>query len=92
MYKKDYYEVSNAIFQVYDEGKLSVGDKLESPPYSRLDMDKITGMFSSDIVNRMKKLNKSAGVYDYIVANKDVIYFSFGASLQSIDGQKRKRS
>lgn len=86
LYRNDYLEVSDAIFQAYDEGELSVGDQLHSPPHSTLDLEKIETLYSKDIVKKMKRLNRNAGVYTYIVADEDVIYFSFGAFFQSISG------
>ena len=70
LYQNDFYTVSDAIFQAYDDGEISVGEH-----------------FSSDeIINKMEKLEKYAGVYRYILVDKDVIYFSFGAVFQSISG------
>lgn len=86
LYRNDYLDVSDAIFQSYDEGKIYVTDQFHSPPYSRMDMEKIESLYTDDVIKKMKKLNKHAGVYSYILADQDVIYFSFGAVLQSISG------
>lgn len=86
LYQNDYLAVSEAIFQAYDEGEITVGDEFGSPPYKAYDLDKLNALFSANIVKHMKILNRSAGIYDYILADEDVVYFSFGASLQSIDG------
>ena len=86
IYQDDFYAVSNAVFQAYDEGKLAVGEQFASPPYSTSDLDRLRSVFSEDVIRKMKKLNRSAGVYSYIAADKDVVYFSFGAVFQSISG------
>jgi len=86
LYRKDYYHVAEAIFQAHDEGEISVGDQFHSPPYSTLDIEKLESHYTEDVINKMKKLNKNAGVYTYIVAGQDVIYFSYGAFFQSISG------
>ncbi len=70
LYQNDFYAVSDAVFKAYDEGELSVGEH-----------------FSSDeIMRKMDKLERSAGVYSYDFVDKDVIYFSFGAVLHTISG------
>ncbi|WML52270.1 hypothetical protein RCG17_23255 [Neobacillus sp. PS3-12] len=81
MYKEDYFAVSDAIFQAYDQEKLPMGKQINTSELNRFE-----DIFPKTIINKMKKLNDSAGVYAYIVADKDVIYFSFGATFQSIDG------
>ncbi len=86
IYRKDYFHVSEAIFQSYDEGEISVGDQYHSPPYSTQNIVKLESHYTEDVINTMKKLNKNAGVYTYILADQDVIYFSFGAFFQSISG------
>ncbi|WP_318617547.1 hypothetical protein [Sporosarcina sp. YIM B06819] len=69
-YQKDFYAVSDAVFQAYDEGEISIGKH-----------------FSSDeIVKKMEKLKRSAGVGNYTLVDKDVIYFSFGAFFHTISG------
>lgn len=70
LYQIDFYAVSDAVFQAYDDSEISVGEH-----------------FSNDeIVNKMEKLEKTAGVFGYILVDKDVIYFNFGAIFQSISG------
>lgn len=86
LYQKDFYSVSDAIFQAYDEGDVSVEEQFASPPFSTYDLDELKAVFSDKIINKMEKLNRSAGIYTYIVADEDVIYFSFGAVFQSISG------
>ncbi|MTV47369.1 hypothetical protein GJ688_00050 [Heliobacillus mobilis] len=86
LYQKEYLAVSDAIFLAYDQGKLSLGEEFTSPPYSISGVDKQKSRFSEEVVHKMGTLHKSAGVNSYIVADQDVIYFSFGANLQSIDG------
>lgn len=86
LYRDDYFAVSDAIFQAYDDGKVLVGDQFASEPYSTSDLDRMNTFFSNKVINKMKKLNRSAGVNTYIVADEDVIYFSFGAVFQSISG------
>lgn len=86
IYRKDYFYVSEAIFQVYDEGEISVGDQYHSPPYSPRDIEKLEAYYTENVINKMKRLNKNAGVYTYILADQDVIYFSFGAFFQSVSG------
>lgn len=70
LYQNDFYAVSDAIFQAYDDGKVSVGEH-----YS-----------SNEIEKKMEKLERSAGVYSYDLVDEDVIYFSFGAVFHSISG------
>lgn len=70
LYQNDFYAVSDAIFQAYDDGKVSVGERYPS----------------NEIEKKMEKLERSAGVYSYDLVDKDVIYFSFGAVFQSISG------
>jgi len=70
LYQNDFYAISDAIFQAYDDGEISVGE----------------GFSSHEIVKKMEKLKRSTGVYGYILVDKDVIYFSFGAVFQSISG------
>ena len=86
LYREDYFYVSDAIFQAYDEGKISIKDQYQSPRYNTLDLDKLESLYSENVINKMKKLNRNAGVYTYILADEDVIYFSFGAFFQSISG------
>ncbi|OAB28354.1 hypothetical protein PMSD_22785 [Paenibacillus macquariensis subsp. defensor] len=86
IYQDEFIAVSDAIFKAYDLGKLSIGEEFASPPYRTYDLDRLNTLFSAKIVNKMKKVNRSAGVYTYILADKDVIYFSFGAVFQSISG------
>ena len=69
-YQNDFYAVSDTVFQAYDDGEIAVGER-----------------FSSDvIINKMEKLEKTTGVYNYFLVDEDVIYFSFGAFFQSISG------
>ncbi|MFJ7933821.1 hypothetical protein [Sporosarcina sp. NPDC096371] len=70
LYQNDFFDVSDAIFQAYDDGKVSVGEH-----YS-----------SKEIMGKMEKLERSAGVYGYDLVDKDVIYFNFGAVFHSIRG------
>lgn len=84
--ENDYIYVSEAIFEAYDEGKMEVGDQFHSPPYSTMDEEELVSIFPAEVINKMKKLNKNAGVYTYIVADEDVVYFSFGSFFQSING------
>ena len=49
LYQNDFYAVSDAVFQAYDDGKVSVGDHFSS----------------NGIVGKMEKLERSAGVYGY---------------------------
>lgn len=77
LYQKDYYTVANAIFQAYDEEKISLGDEFSS---NDLDLDKINSIFPNNIVKDMKKLSRYAGVYVYAVSEKDVIYFYFASA------------
>ncbi|MBC9783063.1 hypothetical protein H1S01_00905 [Heliobacterium chlorum] len=86
LYQEEYLAVSDAIFQAYDQGKLSLGEEFTSPPYSILGVDKQNSRFPEEVAHKMDTLHKSAGVNSYIVADQDVIYFCFGANLQSIDG------
>lgn len=86
LYRNDFFYVAEAIFQAYDEGEISVGDQYHSPPYSKMDIEEIESHYTENVMNKMKRLNKNAGVYTYIVADEDVIYFSFGAFFQSISG------
>lgn len=86
IYQKNYFSVSDAIFQAYDEGRVSVEDQFASPPFSTYDLKRLNATFASEIVDEMKALNRTAGVYTYILADEDVVYFSFGAVSQSIDG------
>lgn len=86
MYQDDFYAVSEAVYQAYDEGKLVVGEQFASPPYSTYDLDRLRSLFSEDVVRKMGKLNRSTGVYAYIAADEDVVYFSYGAFFQSISG------
>lgn len=86
IYKSTYYQVADAIFNAYDAKKIKIGDQFQSPPYATYDMDRISVNFEKDIINCMKKLNKNAGVYTYIMADDDVVYFSFGANFQSVEG------
>ena len=86
LYREDYFYVSDAIFQAYDEGKISIKDQYQSPRYNTLDLDKLESLYSENVINKMRKLNRNAGVYTYILADEDVIYFSFGAFFQSISG------
>ena len=86
LYREDYFYVSDAIFQAYDEGKISIKDQYQSPRNNTLDLDKLESLYSENVINKMRKLNRNAGVYTYILADEDVIYFSFGAFFQSISG------
>lgn len=86
IYQEDFNAVSDAVFQAYDESKLAVGEQFSSPPYSTSDLDRLRSVFSEDVIRKMKKLNRSAGVYTYIAADEDVVYFSYGAVFQSISG------
>ncbi|OAB40397.1 hypothetical protein [Paenibacillus antarcticus] len=86
IYQDEFMAVSDAIFKAYDEGRVSIGEEFASPPYATYDLDRLSTLFSDKILNKMKKVNRSAGVYTYILADKDVIYFSFGAVFQSISG------
>jgi len=70
LYQNDFYAVSDAIFQAYDDGKVSVGEH-----YS-----------SNKIVGKMDKLERAAGVRSYYLVDEDVIYFSFGAAFHTISG------
>ncbi|RST59356.1 hypothetical protein D5F11_012220 [Siminovitchia terrae] len=85
-YRNDFYAVANAIFEAYDEGKVSIGNQYHSPSYSTNDLEELESLFPGNIIQTMDRLNKSAGVHTYIVADKDVIYFSYGAVFQSISG------
>jgi hypothetical protein len=86
LYQQDYFVVSDSLFKAYDEGKIAVGSQFQSPPYSKRDLEELKKIFSDKVINKMKALNRNAGVNTYIVAEKDLIYFSFGATFQSIDG------
>lgn len=86
IYKNYYFAVAEDMFEEYDNGKLSVKNEFQSPPYSKMDIDRINAVFTAATIRDMKRLNRSAGVYSYVMADKDVIYFSFGALFQSIDG------
>jgi len=70
LYQNDFYAVSDAIFQAYDDGEILVGEH-----YS-----------NNEIVKEMEKLERTAGVRSYYLVDEDVIYFSFGAFFQSISG------
>jgi len=87
LYQNDFYAVSDAVFQAYDDGKVSVGDHFSSWSSNTSDLENTDSVFSSnEIVKKMEKLKQSAGVYGYDFVDKDVIYFSFGAVFQSISG------
>jgi len=86
LYKNDFFTVSDALFKAYDQGKVKVGDDFASPPHATYDLYRLNSIFPDKVINKMKKLNQSAGVCSYTVADKDVIYFSYGAIFQSIDG------
>ncbi|MBE1553841.1 hypothetical protein [Sporosarcina limicola] len=87
LYQNDFYAVSDAIFQAYDDGKVSVGEHYSSWSSNTNDLETPNSVFSSnEIVKKMEKLEQSAGVYGYNLVDKDVIYFSFGAVFQSISG------
>jgi len=70
VYQNDFYAVSEAVFQAYDDGDISVGEHFSS----------------NDIVKKMEKLKRSAGIGTYTLVDKDVIYFSFGAFFHTISG------
>ena len=70
LYQNDFYAISDAVFQAYDDGKVSVGED-----YS-----------SNEIVKKMEKLERTAGVRGYYLVDKDVIYFNFGAVFHTISG------
>jgi hypothetical protein len=70
LYQNDFYVISDAIFQAYDDGKVSVGEH-----YS-----------SNEIVKKMDKLERTAGVRGYYLVDKDVIYFIFGTGAYTISG------
>ncbi|EMS70449.1 hypothetical protein [Ruminiclostridium cellobioparum] len=82
LFQQDYYDVSNAIFKAYDDGKVTIKEEFNL----KYDLDTMLTIFPKNIVNKMKALNKYCDVYTYIVADKDVIYFCFSADFQSIDG------
>lgn len=86
IYKNEYTTVADAMFEAYDNGTLKIGDQFASPPYATYQIDEINSDIANDITGSMENLNRFAGVYTYIMADKDVIYFSFGAAFQSIDG------
>ncbi len=85
-YKNDFYAVANAIFEAYDEGKVSIGNQYHSPSDSAVNLEELESLFPGNIIQEMNKLNKSAGVHTFIVADKDIVYFSYGAVFQSISG------
>ncbi|HBE9320540.1 TPA: hypothetical protein KNH47_003817 [Clostridioides difficile] len=70
LYEKDYSVVAKAILKVYDEKKLSS----ESVFYIQSDKNELEKIFSKEVIKKMKKLNRN------------LVYFFFGAELQSIDG------
>lgn len=86
IYKNDYKTVADAMFKAYDNGALEIGDQFASPPYSTYQINEINSEIANNITGSMENLNRFAGVYTYIMADEDVIYFSFGAVFQSIDG------
>ncbi|HJF33233.1 MAG TPA: hypothetical protein K8V56_15840, partial [Sporosarcina psychrophila] len=87
LYQNDFYAVSDAIFQAYDDGKVPVGEHFSSWSSNTNDLENPDSVFSSnEIVKKMEKLKRSAGVGAYTLVDKDVIYFSFGAVFQSISG------
>ncbi|HBF4261854.1 hypothetical protein VXA51_13950 [Clostridioides difficile] len=70
LYEKDYSVVAKAILKVYDEKKLSS----ECVFYIQSDKNELEKIFSKEVIKKMKKLNRN------------LVYFFFGAELQSIDG------
>ena len=86
LYQDDYFAISDAIFQAYDEGKISIGDQFNLPAYNTYYSDKLKPTFPDEVIEKMGILSQSAGVSQYIVADEDVVYFSFGAFFQSVSG------
>ncbi|HGS9698322.1 TPA: hypothetical protein ACMVB5_003800 [Clostridioides difficile] len=81
LYEKDYSVVAKAILKVYDEKKLSS----ESVFYIQSDKNELEKIFSKEVIKKMKKLNRNLDVVK-ISGNRNLVYFFFGAELQSIDG------
>jgi hypothetical protein len=88
MYKGLYTDVAVAMFECYDSKKIAIGEQLNNPPNKSENMTKILASFDPDIISKMGKLNNNAGITTLTMADKDVIYFSFGSGpfLQSVDG------
>lgn len=75
LYQNDFYAVSDAIFQAYDDGKISVGEHYSSWSSNTSELENPNSVYSSnDIVKKMEKLERSAGVYRYDLVDEDVIF------------------
>ena len=81
LYEKDYSVVAKAILKVYDEKKLSS----ECVFYIQSDKNELEKIFSKEVIKKMKKLNRNLDVVK-ISGDRNLVYFFFGAELQSIDG------
>jgi hypothetical protein len=88
LYKGLYTDVAVAMFECYDSKKIAIGEQLNNPPNKTESMNKILYSFDPEIISKMGKLNNNAGICTLTMADKDVIYFSFGSGpiFQSVDG------
>lgn len=84
IWQGSYNTVASQMFALYDEGKINPGDEY--------DVDH-PGLFDdiSDIVSDSFKwdagfLGAQTGVCEIVLADPDTVLFSFGASLQSVEG------
>lgn len=81
LYEEDYSVVAKAILKVYDEKKLSS----KCTFYIKSDKNELEKIFSKEVIKKMKKLNRNLDVVK-ISGDRNLVYFLFGAELQSIDG------
>lgn len=81
LYEEDYNVVAKAILKAYDEKKLSD----ECNFYIKYDTSELEKIFSKEVIKKIGKLNRNLNVVK-ISGDKNLVYFFFGAELQSVDG------
>lgn len=81
LYEEDYNVVAKAILKAYDEKKLSD----ECNFYIKYDTSELEKIFSKEVIKKIEKLNRNLNVVK-ISGDKNLVYFFFGAELQSVDG------
>lgn len=86
LYRSDYNAVANALFQAYDENRAEPGTSIRIPTTGKTEIAERDGLLSDAVIRRMKRLHRNSGVNDFILADKNAVFFTFSGGLQSIDG------
>ena len=84
IWQGSYNSVASQMFALYDEGKINPGDEYDVDHPGLFDdiSDIVSGSFKWDA----GFLAAQTGVCEIVLADPDTVLFSFGASLQSVEG------